>query len=1015
MVSAEDGPKRARNGSYIYPSRSWRVSRDISPVKPFPTIRNNLLCSESQKLSTQMAFGLLKIFRTPFDIIRALTRRKTISPSCPEISPSCITTEKCIQDLLIKASEENPSRGLILYPDGKSIPAEISYKGLYTQAEQNSYLVRSLEGFKDGAPVLLHLDNHWDNILWFWATLLAGGLPVMSSPFSNAVEQRKRHIDNLSTLLDTPLCITKSRSLKLFEGCHGLKIHTIESLLREPLPQKSSKKLTTLHNRSTAVLMLTSGSTGVVKAVRLSHNQIISSVSGKALARQLPTGKPFLNWIGLDHVGGLLEIHLQAMYLGLDQVHVQSSDIISSPRLFLDLLSKHQISRSFAPNFFLAKLVATIESQKGCSKVETWNLRHLVSLVSGGELNDAETCIAVSNLLAKHGAPCNALMPGFGMTETCAGSIYNLNCPEYDVRNQYAFASLGKCIKGIEMRVTTCTQNESVQLAASGEAGNLEVRGEVVFKGYYRNEEATTEAFTSDGWFRTGDQAIIDSANNLRMIGRVKDTININGVKFSPADLDISLGQVLSSDVTCVASFPSRSAKSHTEQITVAYVPKEWPMQTEALVGINDKIVRTCVISTGSKPFVFALDDEALIPQSTLGKRSKAQLRTLFESGAFAKNIELHDSALDSHRLRNMGSPANEAEERLLRDFAEVLGLEHGTIGVNTPFFDMGITSMDLIRLKRVIDTRVNLDIQMTTLMTNPTARSLVVALEDLNAKGQETYNPVVTLRHEGSKTPLWLVHPGVGEMLVFLALSNHIDDRPVYALRARGFNGEAYFSDLDEVITTYHAAIKQRQPQGPYAISGYSYGTMLAFEVSKLLEQDGATIQFLGGLNLPPHIKTRMRQLDWNMCLLHLAYFLDLISEEHAESMEDDLKTVPRAEAMAKVLDAGDIRRLSELGLDESSLANWASLSYRLQSMAVDYEPSGSVAVMDVFHAMPLKVAAKSRQDWVENHLGKWEGFCRTTPRLHKVGGSHYTMLGPDHVAGFAASFKRALKDRGL
>lgn len=82
---------------------------------------------------------------------------------------------------------------------------------------------------------------------------------------------------------------------------------------------------------------------------------------------------------------------------------------------------------------------------------------------------------------------------------------------------------------------------------------------------------------------------------------------------------------------------------------------------------------------------------------------------------------------------------------------------------------------------------------------------------------------------------------------------------------------------------------------------------------------------------------------------------------------------------------------------------------------MAADYEPSGTVEVLDVFHARPLKVAAASPEDWVHNHLSHWKHFCRTEPRFHHVGGAHYTMLGADYVAGFASTLQAALKDRGL
>lgn len=82
---------------------------------------------------------------------------------------------------------------------------------------------------------------------------------------------------------------------------------------------------------------------------------------------------------------------------------------------------------------------------------------------------------------------------------------------------------------------------------------------------------------------------------------------------------------------------------------------------------------------------------------------------------------------------------------------------------------------------------------------------------------------------------------------------------------------------------------------------------------------------------------------------------------------------------------------------------------------MAIDYEPQGSVENLDVFHALPLKVAAASPEEWVETHLSKWENFCRTKPRFHAVGGAHYTMLGPDHVSSFGTTLKNAMKARGI
>jgi cyclohexanecarboxylate-CoA ligase len=67
------------------------------------------------------------------------------------------------------------------------------------------------------------------------------------------------------------------------------------------------------------------------------------------------------------------------------------------------------------------------------------------------------------------------------------------------------------------------------------------VRGAPVFAAYFDNGGATREAFTDDGWFRSGDLARMDAAGNIAITGRTKDVINRGGVKFNPAEVEVLL------------------------------------------------------------------------------------------------------------------------------------------------------------------------------------------------------------------------------------------------------------------------------------------------------------------------------------------------------------------------------------------------------------------------------------------------------------------------------------------
>lgn len=918
-----------------------------------------------------------------------------------------------LRQLLQNATRTPHEGGIMVYPCGNPSLVHRSYPEFQSEAIHASRIVSSLPNFEPGAPILIHLDDHSDTLLWFWAIVLADGLPVLSSPFSNVSEHRDKHIQNLSSLLESPLCITRAKFMSAFQCNHGIRIHTVESLIgtaitgKEANPEQQRTK-----NAGIALLMLTSGSTGNSKAVQFSDRQIMSAIIGKASVRTLPDGMPFLNWIGLDHAASLIEIHLQAMFLGVGQIHVHPSDIAASPLLFLDLLSRHQVARSFAPNSFLSKLVAS-EAKLESEKTDTrWDLRKLTILASGGEANDTKTCVAASSLLSRYGALPNVITTGFGMTETCAGCIFNLNCPSDDVEFQYAFASVGQCMDGVEMRVTVSDSQMEQPLRKKGRVGELEIRGDIVFSRYYRNEAATAEAFLPGGWFRTGDQAWLDSGGNLHLVGRLSENVIINGMKYAIDQLQATVDGILHADATVSVVFATRPSMSATEQIAIAYALKDWPATPDDILHQRNGLSSAIMASTNTQPIIFALENESLLPKSTLGKISRSKLRALFESGFFTRQINQYQQLVDSAYKNQPEVPMEEEEILLINDVADVLGIDSGKIRPGSSIFDLNIDSMSLIRLKRRLKQRLGVEVAVVDIMSSPSISGLAKVLTQLGKTKQ--YNPVVTLNSQGEKTPLWLIHPGVGEVLVFFGLSNQLQNRPVHALRARGFDGEQHFTDLDDMVTTYYEAVKSKQPNGPYALAGYSYGSMVAFEISKRLEKDGSRIQFLGVFNLPPHIKSRMRQLSWNSCFLHLSYFLGLITEQLSDQLEDTVRGLPKADAISAILNEAKSARMIELGLTIDSLSNWASLAHGLQSLAIDYEPMGNVSVTDIFHAIPLSIAARSRQDWVENHLAKWKDFTRSAPRFHEVGGAHYTMLGSEHVVGFAKTLERALEERG-
>lgn len=916
-----------------------------------------------------------------------------------------------LYQLLSSASQTEA--GVSIYAPGSQGPCtRVTYAQLLEGSQSDAKKIGGIEGIAADSIILLHFDNHFDSIKWFWAVIAAGFVPAISPPFTSDPERRKKHLAHLHRLLKNPIVLTSENLVPDFLGDNQLRIHPVEFLPTLSDQSCFSGAGNTKAADDLAVLMLTSGSTGNAKAVCLRHGQLIAAMQGKSQFHETTSKDIFLNYIGLDHVANLTQIHLHSLSVGAEQVHIQASDLMVEPLRFLKLIQEHRVTYSFSPNFFLASLIRTLEE----GNTQTFDLSSLRVLASGGEANPVETCSTLTNLLKRYGAPDNFLSPGFGMTETCAGSIHAKNCPIYDLEKKLDFASLGSPMQGLEVRIAN-VDNEPV---AIGQIGELQLTGPVIFKEYYNNEQATKDAFTTDGWFKTGDRGFVDSEKQLRLAGREKETVIVNGVKYSPNELETALEEASIPGVfpSYTVVFAHRPQGSATETIVVVYLPSFDGEDLQAYTETADAIAKISVNFCGVRPYEILPVAKENLPKSSLGKISRIKVRTDYETGVFADLRVKNAKAISDYRVSQRKAPTTPTEKIIASLISELFGNEEKELGIDSSIFDLGIDSIALIKFLFQLQHKLGLEdtISLSLALTSPTIGGMGKALDNLGLEKGQPYNPVVPLQANGDKTPLWLVHPGVGEILVFLNLAKTFTDRPVYALRARGFNvGDEVFGSLDEVITTYYENIKRQQPKGPYAIAGYSFGAMLVFEVIKRLEENGDEVKFFGSFNLPPHIKDRMRQLDFIEVVSHLSYFLGLMTEEHSVKVAPMLHQYNRQQVLDYIIELAPPQRLIELGMDQVKLEKWASVASALQNLAVDYEPTGCCSSIDVFVAIPLAGVAKNKQDWIDNKLSKWTDFSWSEPRFHDVDGAHYTMMGAEHVNSFQKNLKAALAARGI
>lgn len=195
--------------------------------------------------------------------------------------------------------------------------------------------------------------------------------------------------------------------------------------------------------------------------------------------------------------------------------------------------------------------------------------------------------------------------------------------------------------------------------------------------------------------------------------------------------------------------------------------------------------------------------------------------------------------------------------------------------------------------------------------------------------------------------------------------------------------------------------------------IAGYSYGGMLAFEIAKSLESRGDEVRFVGSINRPPYVHPRLCQVTWTECLVHLAYFIDIISELEFRRFFSELRGLTKKKVVARIVSAANSARWAELGLSREKLASWADVNFSLQVISRDYQSTGSVRHMDVFLCNPLSFVGAIKEERLKR-LAKWEDLSRDEIKYYEIHSEHHRVFGPENIHEVHQALQTALTARG-
>lgn len=416
-------------------------------------------------------------------------------------------------------------------------------------------------GIEKGDKVALIGKNHSTWSLVFLATITYGAVivPILhefnAKSMHHIIEQSDSKCafinDTIWTTLDHDKISVPSVSIPNFDLLKSNnQLHTdlmkrVDSKFNEKYPNgfvKDNIRYAEVDNSEVVCINYTSGTTGFSKGVMLTANNYAGNVTYAHTLELLHPGEKDLAFLPMAHAYGCAFDFLYALSNG---VHVTLLDVIPSP---MNLVKAFQ---EIKPNIIITvplifekiykkKILPIIEKPAvkvllkvpGINKIIYSKIKK--SLVDSLGGNFREVIIGgaalgkdIESFFYKIKFPFTV---GYGMTE-CAPLI------SYDHHYDFVPTSCGSILEGIMEARIDSTDPEKVP-------GEIQVRGENVMAGYYKNPEATKEAFTEDGWLKTGDSGIL-LGRRLFIKGRIKTMLlGANGQNIYPEEIEAKLNNM---------------------------------------------------------------------------------------------------------------------------------------------------------------------------------------------------------------------------------------------------------------------------------------------------------------------------------------------------------------------------------------------------------------------------------------------------------------------------------------
>lgn len=699
-----------------------------------------------------------------------------------------------------------------------------------------------------------------------------------------------------------------------------------------------------------AYSIYTSGSTGRPKAVLVPHEGVVNYLVVRG--RQLDLG-------GDDVVASVASISfdvivpqvLMPLAWGASVVIAPSEVAVDGPRLT-------EMMREFG----VTTLMAT---------PATWLL-----LLDGGWQGGRFQAICVGEPLQPALARrlldrVSTLWNGYGPTEASVGCVTRRVDAERDLARPGGSVPIGRPLGNLRIHLL----DPAGAPVPVGVPGEIHIGGVGVTRGYANRPGLTAERFVPDPFgaaggrlYRTGDLARYLPDGSLVFLGRTDEQVKIRGYRIELGEIEAAL---------CAQPGVARAAVTvrggGTDAELAGYLV--WQDRPGDLGDLRRSLRET--LPEFMVPTTLTALDR--IPLTTNGKVDRGALPAPARHGHEAGAL-----------------PPRDLPELLMTGIWErVLGTPR--VGVRDDFFALGGHSLRAVELVEAIRREWGVTVPLNTVFRHPTVEGLCAELPHASRALRRLVVPLA--EGDRRRAPLILVHPQSGDVCSFLHLAGQLTGRlaespaggrPVHGLEAVGYNtDEPPLATVEEQAQRYLRELRSVLPDGPYLLAGWSFGGLVAFEMARLLEEQGNPPGFLGIIDVGAPASTAGA----------------------ADGSVGDLHELDEQDALSLLLHDADAReRLPRRGRTEQLrrmvrvFTTNGDAARRYRSTARLRTPIHLFTSAEAHPSLTGPVVVPAR----------WRERTRGALSVVEVPGNHHDMLSPPHVAPFADALSAVLEELG-